>query len=44
MPKPKKYERENKFLNRCIPKVLKDNTAKTQKQAVAICYNIFEEK
>jgi len=44
MPKPKKYEREDKYLKRCIPKTLNDNTAKNVKQAVAICYNIFRRK
>lgn len=43
MPTPTKDESEKHFVDRCIPFVLKDGTAKDQKQAIAICYSIFEE-
>ena len=44
MPKPKKYESEKKFLSRCIPVVIGEGKAKDNKQAAAICYNMFSKK
>ena len=41
MPTPNKGETEQEFVSRCIPIVLRDGTAKDQKQAVAICYSMF---
>jgi hypothetical protein len=43
MPTPNPKESESDFVGRCIPVVLKDGTAKDQKQAAAICYSIFTE-
>lgn len=42
MPKPKKYERKKKFVERCIPKLMEEG--KTQRQAIAICYSMYENK
>ena len=41
MPTPNKGETEQEFVSRCIPIVLRDGTAKDQKQAAAICYSMF---
>ncbi len=44
MPVPSKNEKEKDFIDRCIPIVMKDGTAKDNKQAYAICLSIWEEK
>jgi len=36
-------ETKSKFVSRCIPVVLQDGTAKDDKQAVAVCYSMWEE-
>lgn len=41
MPTPNKNETEKDFISRCVPYVLKEKTAKTKEQAVAICYSIW---
>lgn len=43
MPTPNKGEKQEDFVKRCIPIVLKDGTTKDNDQAVAICENIFRE-
>jgi len=43
MPEVKPDERRRDFVSRCIPIVLKDKTAKNQKQAIAICFSMFNE-
>lgn len=43
MPKPHKGEEKDRFVSRCIPIVLKDGTATTQEQAVAVCISIWEQ-
>ena len=43
MPSPGKKETEKDFINRCIPIVLKEGTAKDEKQASAICYSMWED-
>jgi phage head maturation protease len=43
MPKPNKGESQKDFVSRCIPIVLDEGTAKDNKQASAICYNIYRE-
>lgn len=43
MPTPKPMETKSKFVSRCIPIVLEDGTAKDDKQAVAICYSMWEQ-
>lgn len=43
MPKPKLNESKEDFVSRCIPIVMKDGTAKDNKQATAICYSMYKE-
>jgi hypothetical protein len=42
MPKPKKNERKEDFIARCVPVLVEEG--KPQGQAVAICYSMWEEK
>lgn len=44
MPTPGKDEKEKDFISRCIPIVMKEGTAKDNKQATAICYEKWREK
>lgn len=44
MPKPNKGEKEKDFIARCIPIVLKDKSAKDNKQAVAMCTMMYKDK
>jgi hypothetical protein len=44
MPNKIKGESKDDFVKRCIPEVLKDRTAKDEKQAAAICFSMFGEK
>lgn len=41
MPKPRKNEKENDFISRCIPEVIDDGTTKDNEQAYAICKSIW---
>ncbi len=41
MPVPFNKEDRNKFIQRCVPIVLKDKTAKESKQAVAVCNSMW---
>lgn len=41
MPAPRKDETQKEFIARCIPYVLKEEIAKDEKQAAAICYSIW---
>jgi hypothetical protein len=41
MPKPVKNETEQDFLKRCIPQVINERTAGDEKQAFAVCQNIW---
>jgi hypothetical protein len=41
LPTPNQGESEQAFVSRCIPIVLRDGTAKDQKQAAAVCYSMF---
>ncbi len=43
MPTPSKGEKKDKFLERCIPIVIADGTAKDGSQANAICNSIWDE-
>jgi len=43
MPKPQPDEKESDFINRCIPFVIKEGTAKDEIQAAAICYNLWKQ-
>ena len=42
MPTPRTGESKNDFMDRCIPWVLEDGSAKDQDQAVAMCSSIWE--
>jgi len=42
MPTPRKDERKDAFISRCIPIVLHEGTTKDSKQAAAICFGIWE--
>lgn len=44
MPEPKAGESQSHFMNRCVPIVIADGAAKNQKQAVAICMNMYRGK
>ncbi len=44
MPRPRKNEKKQAFIKRCIPYVLKDKSAKGVKQAMAMCYSIWRNK
>lgn len=44
MPTPNKNETQKDFINRCIPYVLKDGTAKDEKQAAAICHSLWRKR
>ena len=43
MPTPEKDEEKDDFVERCIPIVIDDGTAKDPDQAVAVCNSIWEE-
>lgn len=43
MPSPKNKESENDFVNRCVPIVMKEGTAKDSSQAVAICHSMYQQ-
>ena len=44
MPAIKKGESQKDFINRCIPYVMREGTAKDNKQAEAICYSLWKQK
>jgi len=44
MPTRRKNEKLSDFINRYVPIVLKEGTAKNQKQAVAICNSLATKK
>ena len=43
MPTPRPDESRKDFVGRCIPDVLEEGTAEDQKQAIAICFNMWRE-
>lgn len=43
MPTPGKNEKQDEFINRCIPIVMKEGTAEDNKQAAAICFSMWRE-
>jgi hypothetical protein len=43
MPDVKKGESQKDYVARCIPTVLKEGTAKDQKQAAAICFSKYSQ-
>jgi len=42
MPYPKEGESKENYISRCIPYMMKEGTAKDNKQAAAICYSMWE--
>lgn len=44
MPTPQSGESRDDFVSRCIPEVLRDETAESQEQAVAICFDIWRRR
>ena len=43
LPTPKPFERQEEFINRCIPQVIEEDKA-DRKQATAICYAQWQKK
>ena len=43
LPKPLPFERQDDFINRCIPQVVEKDKA-DRSQATAICYGIWQKK
>lgn len=43
MPKPKPRESESDFVERCVPIVIDEGTAKDGKQAAAICHSLWRD-
>jgi hypothetical protein len=41
MPYPKKGEKKEDYISRCIPYVLKEGTADDKQQAAVICYSLW---
>lgn len=44
MPNPKSYKTEKDFMAACIPVVLKEGTAKSNDQAVAVCSSMWQHR
>jgi len=44
MPIPNKGESKSEYISKCIPYIMKKGTAKSQEQAAAICYSIWEKR
>lgn len=44
MPEPKKGEKKDTFIKRCIPYVINKGTAETQEQAYAICESMWKRR
>ena len=43
VPTPRPGENRKAFVARCIPIVMREGTAKDNKQAVALCYSMYRE-
>ncbi len=43
MPTPRKNEKKDDYMKRCVPMVMEEGTAKDNKQAVAICMSMFKQ-
>ena len=43
MPTPNKGEKQKDYISRCIPMVMKEGTAKDQKQAAAVCFSMWKQ-
>lgn len=42
MPNPRNNENEDKFVERCIPVVIAEGTAKDGSQGAAICHSMYQ--
>lgn len=43
MPTPRKGEGESSFVNRCVPIVIEEGTAKDGAQGAAICHSMYRQ-
>ena len=43
MPTPQLYERQEDFINRCVPELI-EKEGRDKAQAVAVCYQIWNKK
>jgi len=43
MPTPKPYERQEDFINRCIPELI-EKEDRPRDEATAVCYSIWQSK
>lgn len=43
MPTPLPYERQEEFINRCIPELI-EKEGRDKQQATAVCYQIWNKK
>ncbi len=43
MPTPLPYERQEDFINRCVPELIEKEN-RTKEQATAVCYSIWNKK
>lgn len=43
MPTPRKGESEKSFVDRCVPQVIKEGTAKNGAQGSAVCHSLWRE-
>lgn len=43
MPTPMKGESQKEFVSRCIPYVIKEGSAKSQDQAIAMCFSMYRQ-
>jgi hypothetical protein len=44
VPYPKESENKEEYISRCISYVMKEGTAKNNKQATAICYSMWNKE
>ena len=44
MPTPKPYEKKKDFIRRCVLITIRDKSAKTNEQAVAICNSLWDKR
>lgn len=43
MPQPKPNEKQDEFIRRCVPEVMKEAETQSQEHAVAKCYGIWRQ-
>jgi hypothetical protein len=42
MPKPRKGETRQRFVNRCVPEVIREEDTQGQKHALGKCYGMYD--